>query len=65
MRNNYLLGEENSGSIFNLQVKQSPYPLLEKIWKEEKIPEEWEVGLLRYRRKEIYQIAITGEELPF
>jgi hypothetical protein len=22
------------------------YPLLEKIWKEEKIPEEWEEGLI-------------------
>jgi hypothetical protein len=28
------------------------YPLLKKIWKEEKIPEEWEEGLLlRYRKR--------------
>jgi K+-transporting ATPase c subunit len=27
------------------------YPLLEKIWKEEKIPEEWKEGL-RYQKKE-------------
>jgi len=31
------------------------YPLLEKIWKEEKIPEEWEEGLI---------IKITKEGRP-
>jgi hypothetical protein len=40
--------------------------MLEKIWKEEKIPEEWEEGLIiKIPKKGDYQIAITGEELPF
>jgi hypothetical protein len=42
------------------------YPLLKKIWKEEKISEEWEEGLIiKYGRKETYQNATTGEESPF
>jgi len=42
------------------------YPPLEKIWKEEKILEGWEEGLIiKIPKKETYQIVITGEELPF